>query len=162
MYIRPTDIIPRLEIDGEPLKAVKKAAYLGDSFNDVGTNKHLIEDRTKKAQACIVSSMSLCNEVTLGLFTIQTLLLTYKSLFLHVVLHNSQSWCNISKKDMNSLKVKQMKYLKRVFHAPSSTPNAATSQTSVSSERLCKICADNENAEKLFEPCRYLSRTSQR
>ena len=27
---------------------------------------------------------------------------------------------------MNSLKVKQMKYLKRVFHAPSSTPNAVT------------------------------------
>jgi hypothetical protein len=124
--LRPTDVLPRLKINGEAVKCVKEAVVLGDPFNSVGTNKHLIEDRTKKGKACIITAMSMCNEVTLGVYTIQTLLLLYRSLFLHVILHNSQAWCNITNLQITSLKTTQMKYLKRIFHAPSSTPNSIT------------------------------------
>ena len=124
--LKSSDILPRLKIDGEAIKCVKNAVCLGDQFNNNGTNKHLIEDRVKKGKACIISAMSLCNEVTLGVYTVETLLLLYKSLFLQVVLYNSQAWCNLTKQELVALRTVQMKFLKRIFHAPSSTANSIT------------------------------------
>ena len=70
--------------------------------------------------------MSLCNEITLGVYTVETMLLLYKSLFLQVVLYNSQAWCNLTKQEISTLNTVQMKYLKRIFHAPPSTSNPIT------------------------------------
>ena len=118
--------MPRLKIDGQPIRSVEVSVYLGDQFNSAGTNKHLVDDRTKKGQACIISAMSMCSENTMGVYSIETMLLLYNSLFLPVVLYNSQSWSNLTKKDINTLKVVQLKFLKRMFYAPSSTSNCIT------------------------------------
>ena len=123
---RPVDILPRLKIDRVTLKWTDVAVYLGDHFNTAGTNKHMIEDRIKKGQACIITATAMCNETTLGSYTIETLLLLYKSLFLPVVLYNSQAWSNLSKVDITSLKTVQLKFLKRIFHTPPSTSNPVT------------------------------------
>jgi hypothetical protein len=123
---KPDTVIPRLKIDGEVIKWVNVAAYLGDNVNIRGTNRDLVEDRVKKGMACIVTATSMCNEVTMGVYTIQTMLLLYKSLFLQVVLQNSRAWCNLSKQDLKSLKTVQLKYLKRIFHTPPSTSNPLT------------------------------------
>ena len=124
--MRPTDILPRLKIDEHVLKWVDVAVYLGDQFNASGTNKNMIEDRVKKGRACIVTATAMCSETTLGCYAIETLLLLYKSLFLPVVLFNSQAWSNISKVEMTSLKTVQLKFLKRIFHSPPSTSNPIT------------------------------------
>ena len=42
------DICPVLEIDGHILAKESKAKYVGDFFNEKGTNSDLIEDRVKK------------------------------------------------------------------------------------------------------------------
>ena len=68
----------------------------------------------------------MCSEVTMGNYSIQTLLLLYRSLFVPVVLYNSQAWSNLTKQNIMSLKTTQMKYLKRIFHTPPSTSNAIT------------------------------------
>ena len=104
-------------------KCVNEAVCLGDPFNSSGSNKDLIEDRVKKGQACIISATSLCSEITMGVHEVQTLLLLYKSLFLQVLLYNSQAWCNLTKKELTLLATIQLKFLKRIFHAPSSTSN---------------------------------------
>ena len=119
-------VTPRLKIDGIVLEIVKKAVYLGDAFNAEGSNKDLIEDRVRKGNSCIVSAIALCSEVTLGTFTVQTLLLLYKCLYLAVTLYNSQAWSKLTNNDIASLQTNQLKFLKRIFHAPSSTPNAIT------------------------------------
>ena len=62
----------------------------------------------------------------MGLFAIETLLLLYKSLFLAVVLYNAQAWSNLNNRDRINLQTIQLKYLKRMFHAPSSTSNCLT------------------------------------
>ena len=124
--LKTTDVLPRLKIDGQLIKWTDVAVYLGDDFNKAGTNKHLIEERVKKGRACIIAATSLCNETTMGVYTIQTLMLLYKSLFLQVVLYNSGSWSNLTKTQLLSLKTIQLKYLKRMFHAPQSTPNPLT------------------------------------
>ena len=117
------EVTPRLKIDGVLIPVVECATYLGDQFNKVGNNKDLIEERVKKGKACLVNAMSLCSDVTMGLYSLQTMLLLYRSLFLQVVLNNASAWSNLSKQDLTALRTIQLKYLKRMFHAPSSTPN---------------------------------------
>ena len=121
--LKPSDPIPRLYIENQLVQTVDVAAYLGDQFNSQGTNKDLVKDRVKKGKSCIVSAMALCSDVTMGLYAIDTLLLLYRSLFLSVILYNSQAWTNLSNTDILSLHRVQLKFVKRIFHAPSSTSN---------------------------------------
>ena len=119
-------VAPCLKIDGTAIKTAESAPYLGDIFNESGNNKDLIKDRVKKGKACIVNAMSLCIEITMGLYTINTLLLLYESVFLQVVLYNAQSWSNLTNSNIQELQVVQLKYLKRMLQAPSSTSNPLT------------------------------------
>jgi hypothetical protein len=54
------------------------------------------------------------------------MLLLHKSLFIQVVLNNAQSWSNMTKSNIHTLQTVQLKFLKRIFHAPSSTSNPLT------------------------------------
>lgn len=99
---------------------------MGDQFNSTSTNADLVEERAQKGKACIASATALCNEVTMGIYEIETLLMLYNSLFIPVVLYNSQAWCTLTQADITKLKTAQLKYIKRVFHSPSSTPNVIT------------------------------------
>ena len=123
---KTSDVTPRLKIDGLNLSVKEVLLYLGDQFNTHGNNKDLIEERRKKGLSCLVNSMSLCSDVTMGLYTMQTLLLLYKTLFLPVVLYNAQSWSNVTKQEMSTLQTIQLKFIKRIFHAPTSTSNPLT------------------------------------
>ena len=124
--LKPSDVTPSLTIDNTPVPNMDVAEYLGDHFNNKGTNKNLVEERTKKGKACIVSSMALCSDTTMGIHAVETLLLLYRSLFLPVVLYNAQSWSNITKTETQALQTIQLKYIKRTLHAPASTSNPLT------------------------------------
>lgn len=124
--VKAHHVIPRLKIDDAAILTKECATYLGDIFNTAGNNKDLIEDRIKKGKACIINAMSLCGEITMGLYTIDTLLLLYWSVFLAVILYNAQAWSNLTASNINDLQVIQLKYLKRMLHAPSSTSNPLT------------------------------------
>ena len=121
-----SDVVPQLKIQDKNLQEVQKSVYLGDVFNRLGNNWDLIESRINKGQGCMINSMSLCSDVTLGTYSIQTLLLLYRSVFVQVVLHNAQSWSNIIEKQMDALRTIQLKYIKRAFHSPPSTCNTLT------------------------------------
>ena len=120
------DVIPRLKIGDTVLENVQYATYVGDQFDKAGTNKHLIEERVKIGKACLVNAMSLCSEITMGMFSIQTLLLLFKSIFLQVMLCDAQAWTNLTDKNIKDLQTIQLRYLKRMMHAPQSTPNPFT------------------------------------
>ena len=124
--LKPSDVIPRLLIDGSVVPTKNVSEYLGDHFNCKGDNNDLVEERAKKGKAAIVNSMAMCSDVTMGFHAIQTLLLLYHSLFIQVMLNNAQAWCNLTKANLQSLQTIQLKYLKRTFHAPSSTSNPLT------------------------------------
>ena len=121
-----TDVTPRLKIGDTVLESVDCATYVGDQFNRGGTNKDLIEERVKKGKGCLVNAMSLCSEVTLGTYSIPTLLLLYQSMFLQVILCDAQAWTNLTEKNIKDLQTIQLRYLKRMMHAPQSTPNPFT------------------------------------
>ena len=124
--LRKSDVVPRLYIDNTEVAVQKVAPYLGDQFNDKGTNTDLIQERVNKGKSCIVNSMALCSDITMGIHAVETLLLMYQSLFLPVILYNAQAWSNLTKTDLLSLKRIQLKFIKRIFHAPPSTSNSLT------------------------------------
>ena len=120
------DAVPLLTINGQPIDQKNVVVYLGDIFNRKGSNSDLVEDRVKKGKCCLVNAMSLCSDITMGIFAIETLLLLYKSLFLQIVLYNAQAWSNLNNRDRTNLQTIQLKYIKRIFRASSSTSNCLT------------------------------------
>ena len=121
-----TDILPRLKIGEHVIPTKQVGVYLGDPFNSKGNNQDLIEDRVKKGKACTIIAISLCDDVTMGVFAVQTLLLLHQSLLISVILANCCSWTKITPANTLSLQRIQTKYLKRMLHSPQSTPNAIT------------------------------------
>ena len=65
-------------------------------------------------------------EIEVGVHHVNIMLLLYQSLFLSTMLFNSQTWSNLRKKDLDSLRTLQLKFLKRILGLPSSTANAFT------------------------------------
>ena len=125
-YKKKHDAVPSLEIDGSTLAVADTIKVLGDWFNNKGNNKDLIDDRVKRGVACVVNSVSLCNELSLGMYALVTLIVLYRAVFLPSVLFNAQAWSDIKKSEYERLRVVQLKFLKRSVKAPSSCPNAGT------------------------------------
>ena len=114
---------PVLYVNGKELTVSMVVKYLGDFFNSKGDNNDLVNDRITKGLQCMISSISVASEVTLGVHLITALILLYKIIFLTVVLFNSCAWDNITKSQILKLQTIQLKFLKRILQAPSSTTN---------------------------------------
>ena len=119
-------MVPRLYIDNTLVPVKDLTTYLGDQFNSKGTNTDLVVERVKKGKACIVNSMALCSDTTMGIHAIETLLLLYNCLLLAVILYNAQAWSNLTTTDLLLLQRVQLKFIKRMLHAPSSTSTPLT------------------------------------
>ena len=115
---------PTLTIGEGVVPQVKCTKSLGDMVNEKGNNKDMVDDKVNKAKAAMISCLSMCNEITLGLFFIESATVLYESVFVATLLSNCQSWRNLSNEDYRKLETTQIRYLKRVMHAPLSTPNA--------------------------------------
>ena len=113
---------PTLYIKGENIKKVSSFEYLGDHFNDKGTNCDLILTRCKEGTATIISTMSTVLELDLGKYTIPALTLAYKQIFIPSFLFNSQAWSKLTNKDVEELSKIQKNFLRRILNVPSSTP----------------------------------------
>ena len=98
--------------------------YLGDVFNSSGNNDGLIADRVKRGTKAMITIASLMAETDVGIHHISIMLLLYHALFLSTILFNSGTWSNLRKKDLESLRTLQLKYLKRSIGVASSTANA--------------------------------------
>ena len=68
----------------------------------------------------------MCSDVTMGIHGLETILMLYRGLFVQVILNNAQAWSNLTQTDLKALQTIQLKYIKRAFHAPSSTSNILT------------------------------------
>ena len=119
------DVVPVLEVQSKVVKNVENICYVGDFFNIKGNNNDLIQDRIRKGTICMRSTIAECTDITLGQYAIHTLLTMYNAVFVQTLLFNSGGWCNLSKQNEESLRVLQMKYLRRILHIPNSTPCVA-------------------------------------
>ncbi len=121
---KSTTPTPTLTIGDGVVKQVKSTKCVGDTVNDRGTNVDMIDDRVKKGLGAIVSSLSICNEVTMGISFVESALTTHQAVVVATLIFNSQSWSNLSQKDVKRLQVVQLRHLRRIVRASSSTCNA--------------------------------------
>ena len=118
--VKPTSPVPVLLVNGEEIKEKEKVTYLGDVINKRGNNTDLVEDRVKRGKEVIIRAMSICDK-SMGSYSVEILMVLYRSLFLSVVLFNCQAWSKITTNNIHKLRTVQLKYLKRSMHTPTST-----------------------------------------
>ena len=114
---------PELYINDILVQIVKSAKYLGDIINNKNNNEDMLIERGNKAIGKLISIFAAVNEVTLGAFLYNALLLMYHSYYLAAIIFNCQSWTNISNKDITKLQTLQLKYLKKMIRVPQATAN---------------------------------------
>ena len=81
------DLIPILKVGDLKMEEKDKIEYLGAMYNKKGNNADLIEHRIKQAKTCMVTSIAMCTDITLGCYEFQALTLTYKSVFVQILLY---------------------------------------------------------------------------
>ena len=91
----PGDAVPELYIEDHPVKCTDKIKYVGDVFNQKGSNKDLIDDRKVRGTICIRGTLAECSDITLGQYAIESLMLMYRAVFIQVVLFNGGAWCKL-------------------------------------------------------------------
>ena len=117
--------IPCLHHEGVRIEIVDEVMYLGNMFNEKGNNNgSKIVDRVNKAKTCMIESLSLCSEITIGVYILQSLLMTHDMMFIPTLLYGAQTWTNLTVADEKQLKTIQLKFLKRIMRVPSSACNA--------------------------------------
>ena len=117
------DLIPILKVGDLKMEEKDKIEYLGAMYNKKGNNADLIEHRIKQAKTCMVTSIAMCTDITLGCYEFQALTLTYKSVFVQILLYGAQVWTNLTKSEKKNLHITQLKFLKRILQVPRSTSN---------------------------------------
>ena len=120
-----TDSQASICINGETVKSVSCARYLGDHFNVKGDNQKLCTERCSRAKGTMIELMAICREVVFGRRQIEVMLLLYRSVFLPRLLYNCEAWPNLSKNGIKSLQASQLSYLRCVMEVTKSTPVAA-------------------------------------
>ena len=118
-----SDPYPCLYVNGTCLKVEKSGKYLGDMINHKNNNDDLINDREKKAIAKLISIFATVTDVTLGAYQFSAHVLMYHTYYVQTLIFNCQSWTNITTKDVNKLRVLQLKYLKKMLRVPQATAN---------------------------------------
>ena len=114
---------PTLKIGDQYVKEVSEFKTLGDYVNCKGNHNTNIEARVNSSKAVTTNMLALCNEVTIGFFRIEILLILYRSVFVQSMIFNSEAWTRLSAANITSLQTAQLKCLKRIMRTASSTPN---------------------------------------
>ena len=115
--------VPVLRVDEIMMDVVDNAVYLGLVHNSKGNNVDMLNDRLMKAKTCMVSILAMCSEVTLGIFVIQSLLLSYAMVFVPTMLYGAQVWTRLTGEDLRRVTSLQLNFLKRTLRVPRSTCN---------------------------------------
>ena len=95
LKINSTDNSSSLFLSGIKLEADPQFRYLGDIFNNKGSNSSLCEDRAQKATGSSNEIISLCKEFILGNTQISNMILLYHTVFIPRMTYNCESWSTI-------------------------------------------------------------------
>ena len=112
-------------VNGENIKTVETARYLGDKFNSKGNYTDLWKDRVDRAQGSTFELIALCREVKFGTCQIENMLILYQSVFLPRLIYNCEPWSNMTSKDYKVLQSARLLYLRNVMEVSRATPTVA-------------------------------------
>ena len=112
-----------IAVNGENIKSVGVAKYLGNQFKSKGDYVDLCKERVGRAKGSTYELIAFCREVKFGTRQIENMLILYQSVFLPRLIYNCESWSNMT--DYQALQCVQLLYLQNVMVVPRGTPIAA-------------------------------------
>ena len=110
------------EGDTHELELVGSDTYLGDVIQTNGKNDLNIKARTEKGHGAVNQIVKLLEELCLGPYYYQAANVLRNSLLLSSLLSNSESWYNLTQKDVINLESIDEILLRKIFSSPSTTP----------------------------------------
>ena len=125
LKINSTDNSSSLFLSGIKLEADPQFRYLGDIFNNKGSNSSLCEDRAQKVTGSSNEIISLCKESILENTQISDMILLYHTVFIPRLIYSCESWSNLSSENYAMLQKSQLTLLRRVMELPRSVPTDA-------------------------------------
>ena len=117
------ELIPILKVGDVKMTEKEKLLYLGAMFNKKGNNSDLIAHRIQQARTCMINSIAMCTDITLGCYVFHALMLTYKAVFMQTLLYGASVWTNLTKGEVQKMQILQLQFLKRSLQVPRSTSN---------------------------------------
>ena len=79
-----------ITVNGENIKPVGVARYLGDQFNSKGNYVDLCKERVGRVKGSSIEWIALCREVKFGTQQIENILILYQAVFLPRLIHNCE------------------------------------------------------------------------
>ena len=122
--VTPTSIFDFVDVEGEShiLESVKSDSYLGDILQNNGKNNLNIKERMERGSGAINQICNMLDNLCLGEYYFEAAGVLRNSLLLSTLLSNSESWYNLTKKDIKDLESIDEQYMRRVLSAHSKTP----------------------------------------
>ena len=113
---------PVLLVNGNPMKNTHEFQYLGDLTNSSGRPKNTIEERKVKGFAIVSQIMALIKEFPLGRMKVRIGLMLRQAWLLNGTLFNSETWHNITQRDIQQLEAADHHLLRSLFQCHSKIP----------------------------------------
>ena len=116
---------PDTHVHNKLIKEVDKDKYLGDVISNDGKLDKNISSRVGKLIGVTAQILNTLKELCLGQHYFSVAMLLRQSIFLPVLLLNSESWVNLTRKNIEDLEIMDRNLLRKILGAPSKTPSAA-------------------------------------
>ena len=98
---------------------------LSASSADKGDNSELCKDIHNKVNGTITELFALSKGIKFGMKEIDSLLLLYKTVFLPRLIYNCKAWSGFTSKDLRTLKLSQLSYLRGLLEVSKGVPAVA-------------------------------------
>ena len=96
--------------------------YLGDIFDERGSNMTNIKKRGEKLQYMIQTMVQYSSMIIQGKDSVETGLLIMEAIIMPTILANSETWTNLTKGEIDELEKMQKKVLRKLLGMPKTAP----------------------------------------
>ena len=119
---KKNEFCPKLKSHTESMLNVSQDKYLGDVISSNGKNEANIQSKVSIGMGAMSNILNIIREVSIGKFYFPIAVLLRQSMFISTILLNSETWVNLTQKNIEDLEKNDHIFLKRIFEAPVTTP----------------------------------------
>ena len=119
-----TSVLELVDAEGEKhiMEEVDSAKYLGDIIQTDGKNKRNIQERKNRGLGAVNQIQQLLDDLCLGDYHFEAANILRNSLLLSSLVSNSETWYDVTKKEIIELESVDEILLRKIFSAHSKTP----------------------------------------
>ena len=122
VYMSTKDTNP-IYLNNKELKITSSCKYLGEILTDNNCYNQMIETRTSAVRGTTAELNAILHEIPANM-KITAILSYYHAIIPPKLLLNSETWSNLTKKNISDIETAQNTCIKRLLHIPLTCPNA--------------------------------------